>query len=72
MHVAGATPLPGRSTRMIAAAYSCVHVRSADFCKGDTHKGDTDTKKMKKKGEARTPFTLNVRLKRKMDRPYLL
>ena len=46
MHVAGATPLPGRSTR------SCVHVRSADFCPGDN-----DAKKMKKKGEARTPFT---------------
>ena len=30
MHVAGATPLPGRSTR------SCVHVRAADFCPGDT------------------------------------
>ena len=50
MHVAiaGARPLPGRSTR------SCVHVRSADFCPGDTA---ADAKKMKKKGEARTPFT---------------
>ena len=36
MHVAGATPLSGTAVDLLAAAYSCVYVRSADFCPGDT------------------------------------
>ena len=47
MHVAGATPLPGRSTR------SCVHVRSADFCPGDT-----DAKKKNEEERRSTHFYL--------------
>ena len=53
MHVAGATPL--YPVDLLAAAYSCVlvHVRSSDFCPGDT-----DVKKKEERRRSTHSFHL--------------
>ena len=45
MHVAGATPLPGRSTRMIAAAYTAVYMFDRPISARETLTRKTPTRK---------------------------